>query len=190
MKKNPAVFIDRDGTINEEVGFLGNVKDLRLIPGSAEAIRKINKTGWKVVVISNQSGVARGYFNESTVCTINNALIKMLDNHYAHVDGIYYCPHHLQGNPPYNIDCPCRKPQSGMLLKAAEELAININKSVVIGDKYTDVLTAHRLGLPGILVRTGFGEEQIDKYSSHWNQPPDYIADNLRDAVNWIYRKY
>jgi D-glycero-D-manno-heptose 1,7-bisphosphate phosphatase len=186
MKKTPAIFIDRDGTINQEVGYIGQVKDLRLIPGSAEAIRLVNQSGRKVVVISNQSGVARGYFDEQVVETINTALIKMLEAEQARVDGIYYCPHHLKGYPPYNIDCSCRKPASGMLLQAAEDLNLDLTQSAVIGDKYTDVLTGHRLGIPGLLVRTGFGEGEIEKHSATWNKAPDFIAADLLEAVRWV----
>jgi histidinol-phosphate phosphatase family protein len=98
--KKPAVFLDRDGTVCEEVGYLSKVKDLRLIPGSARAIRQIRQAGWKVVIISNQSGVARGYMTEETVRIIHTALREMLLKEGAEIDGIYYCPHHPKGNPP------------------------------------------------------------------------------------------
>jgi D-glycero-D-manno-heptose 1,7-bisphosphate phosphatase len=186
MKKTPAVFVDRDGTINQEVGYIGQVKDLMLIPGSAEAIRLVNQSGRKVVVISNQSGVARGYFDEQVVETINAALVNMLAAEHAQVDGIYYCPHHPKGYPPYNIECSCRKPASGMLLQATDDLNIDLTKSAVIGDKYTDVLTGHRLGIPGLLVCTGFGEGEIEKYSVTWNRAPDFIAADLLEAVRWL----
>lgn len=185
--KKPAVFLDRDGTVCEEVGYLSQVKNLRLIPGSAQAIRQIREAGWKVVIISNQSGVARGYLSEETVLTIHGALKKMLQQQDAEVDGIYYCPHHPQGNPPYNIQCSCRKPESGMLVKAARELQIDLNKSIVIGDKYSDVLTAQRLNIPGILVLTGFGKSERDKYQSNWVKEPAHIAENLSEAVRWWF---
>lgn len=187
--KEPAVFIDRDGTVCEEVGYLSQLKDLRLIPGSAQAIRRIREAGWKAVIISNQSGVARGYMSEKTVLTIHAALRKMLQHQDAEIDGIYYCPHHPQGNPPYNIYCRCRKPESGMLLKAAEELHIDLKRSIVIGDKYSDVLTGQRLNIPGILVLTGFGKSERDKYQSHWEQEPAHIAENLSDAVHWWFNQ-
>lgn len=185
----PAFFLDRDGTVCEEVGYLSQVKDLRLIPGSAQAIRRIREAGWKAVIISNQSGVARGYLSEETVLTIHAALRKMLQHQGAEIDGIYYCPHHPQGNPPYNINCRCRKPESGMLLKAAEELHIDLKKSIVIGDKYSDVLTAQRLNIPGILVLTGFGKSEREKYQSSWEKEPVHIAENLSDAVRWWFNQ-
>ncbi len=187
--KKPAVFIDRDGTVCEEVGYLSQVKDLRLIAGSAQAIRHIREAGWKAVIISNQSGVARGYLSEETVLTIHTTLRKMLQQQGAEIDGIYYCPHHPQGKPPYNIYCNCRKPESGMLLKAAEELHIDLKKSIVIGDKYSDVLTAQRLNIPGILVLTGFGKSERDKYHSNWEKEPAHIAENLSEAVRWWFNQ-
>ncbi len=188
--KQPAFFIDRDGTVNEEVGYISDVRDLQLIEGSAEAIRLINSKQWKVVLITNQSGVARGYMNEETVREVNSALLEMLRRENARVDGIYYCPHHLQGNPPYNIACECRKPAPGMLLEAANDLKIELSQSLVVGDKLTDVETANRLDIPGIIVQTGFGKDESRFISSPvLSRPPAYIADNLLDAVNWWYSR-
>ncbi len=185
----PAVFLDRDGTVNEEVGYLSRVEDIKLIPGSVEAIKRINREGWKTVVISNQSGVARGYFTEAQVRKVNAALLAILKNAGAVIDAIFYCPHHEDGNPPYNIECRCRKPAAGMVERAAQELNIDILRSVVIGDKMTDVLTAQNLKIPGILLKTGFGEQQLKRYGSSWTQPPQYVAENLLDAVEWWFRK-
>jgi len=184
---NVAVFLDRDGTVCEEVGYLSDEKELRLIPGAAEAIIKINQAGWKVIIISNQSGIARGYMNSDDVDRVNQKLLKLLKAEGAQVDGIYYCPHHPQGNSPYNIKCDCRKPEAGLLYKAAREHQLILDKSIMIGDKYSDVETAIRLNIPGILVRTGFGEGEIQKYEQQWNQAPDYIARNLLDAIEWWF---
>lgn len=185
MMKQPAVFLDRDGTVCEEVGYLSEVKDLRLIPGSVRAIRQIRQAGWKAVIISNQSGVARGYMTEETVQTIHTALREMLQQEGAEIDGIYYCPHHPKGNPPYNIQCSCRKPEAGMLQQAAKDLDIDLKKSIVIGDKLSDVQTAQRLNIPGILVLSGFGKGELEKYQQIWEKAPDYIAENLLDAAGW-----
>lgn len=184
---NVAVFLDRDGTVCEEVGYLSDEKELRLIPGAAEAIIKINQAGWKVIIISNQSGIARGYMNSDDVDRVNQKLLKLLKAEGAQVDGIYYCPHHPQGNSPYNIKCDCRKPEAGLLYKAAREHKLILDKSIMIGDKYSDVETAIRLNIPGILVRTGFGEGEVQKYEQLWNQTPDYIARDLSDAIEWWF---
>jgi D-glycero-D-manno-heptose 1,7-bisphosphate phosphatase len=187
--KRPAVFLDRDGTVCEEVGYLCQVKDLRLIPGSAQAIRQIQQAGWKAVIISNQSGVARGYLTEENVQTIHAALREMLLKKGAAIDGIYYCPHHPQGNPPYNIHCSCRKPEAGMLQRAAKDLDIDLRKSIVIGDKYSDVQTAQRLNIPGILVLTGFGKGELKQYQQNWEKAPTHISKNLLDATVWWFNQ-
>ena len=186
--KQPAVFLDRDGTVCEEVGYLREVKDLQLIPGSAQAIRKIRQAGWKVVIISNQSGVARGYLTEETVQTIHAALQEMLQKEEAEIDGIYYCPHHPKGNPPYNMQCDCRKPKAGMLKQATKDLDLDLNRSIVIGDKLSDVQTAQRLNIPGILVLTGFGKGELEKYQQNWEKKPDHIAENLLEAASWFLK--
>jgi D-glycero-D-manno-heptose 1,7-bisphosphate phosphatase len=187
--KRPAVFLDRDGTVCEEVGYLRQTKDLRLIPGSARAIRQIQQAGWKAVIISNQSGVARGYLTEEAVQTIHTALQEMLQKNGAAVDGIYFCPHHPLGNPPYNIHCHCRKPEPGMLLRGALDLDIDLRKSIVIGDKYSDVQTAQRLNIPGILVLTGFGKGELEKYQQSWERAPVHISKNLLDATAWWFNQ-
>jgi D-glycero-D-manno-heptose 1,7-bisphosphate phosphatase len=181
MKKNTAVFMDRDGTINEEVGYLSRIEELRLIPGAAQAIRLINDTGLKTVVITNQSGVARGFFTEECVRIINSSLNEMLRLEGAFIDRFYYCPHHpTAGNEPYRRVCDCRKPAPGMLLQAAEDLSIDLAASYVIGDMLKDLEAGRRVGAKGILVRTGYGNNIVvtDK--------PSYIARDLLDAVKWI----
>jgi D-glycero-D-manno-heptose 1,7-bisphosphate phosphatase len=185
----PAVFLDRDGTVCEEVGYLKEVEKLSLIPGSAQAIRTIIAQGWKPIIVSNQSGIARQYMSFNDVNMINNKLLEMLADQNAPVEHIYYCPHHPKGNSPYNIDCDCRKPASGLLLKAASENNLNIPKSIMIGDKYTDVETAHRLNIPGILVQTGFGLGEIEKYQNNWKKAPEYIAVDLLDAIDWWFNR-
>jgi D-glycero-D-manno-heptose 1,7-bisphosphate phosphatase len=183
----PAVFLDRDGTVCEEVGYLREEEKLSLISGSAQAIRMIIAQGWKPVIISNQSGIARKYMSVEDVDKINKKLQKMLADQNAPVEQIYYCPHHPKGYSPYNIECDCRKPASGLLLKAASEGNLNISQSIMIGDKYSDVQTAHRLNIPGILVQTGFGLREIEKYQNNWEKPPEYIAVDLLDAINWWF---
>jgi D-glycero-D-manno-heptose 1,7-bisphosphate phosphatase len=185
--KTAAVFLDRDGTICEEVGYLSNEKDLSLIPGASRAIELINQAGWKVIIISNQSGIARGYMNSEEVDRVNQKLLEMLEAEGAQIDGVYYCPHHPQGNPPYNIQCDCRKPGAELLERAASDHHLALDKSIMVGDKYSDVETAIRLNIPGILLRTGFGEGEIRKYEQQWEQAPDYIAGDLLEAIEWWF---
>ncbi len=188
INKAPALFLDRDGTIIREAGYLQRMEDIEFLPGAVEAIRRINKAGWKCVIISNQSGVGRGYFSEETVRRINTELITLLRQEMAIIDGIYYCPHHPEGSPPYNIQCNCRKPAPGLVFKAAAELNIDIAASAIIGDKYSDVQTARRLGIPGILVLTGYGQVELDKIKQDGDEPPSHVEENLLDAVEWWFR--
>ena len=181
MKKNTAVFMDRDGTINEEVGYLSRIEELKLIPGTAEAIQLINNEGMKTVVVTNQSGVARGFFTEECVRIIHASLNEMLRHEGAFIDRFYYCPHHpTAGNEPYRRVCDCRKPEPGMLLQAAQELDIDLTASYVVGDMLKDLDAGKRVGAKGILVRTGYGNNIVvtDK--------PVYIAEDLLEAVKWI----
>ena len=173
-----AVFIDRDGTICEEVEFLDDLSKLRLIDGSAKAIEIINKSGMKSVVVTNQSGVGRGFFTEDFVKKVHEKMEGMLKKEGAFLDGIYYCPHLPEDN------CNCRKPNMGMLKKASDEMDIDLKRSYMVGDKAIDIEFACRAGVKGVLVRTGYGEEEIMKCLS----TPDYIAENLLDAVSWILK--
>jgi len=186
---NRCVFLDRDGTINEEVNYLSHPEQLRLITGAAEAIKSLNRAGFKVVVVTNQAGVARGYFTEQTVREIHEALEKMLDEQGARVDAIYYCPHHpAAGIGVYRQDCNCRKPNPGMLEKAAAELNIDLNESFVVGDKISDLEAGLAMGCRNILVQTGYGPESTNEFSgAAWG--PEYVADNLLEAVRWILKQ-
>jgi D-glycero-D-manno-heptose 1,7-bisphosphate phosphatase len=182
-----AVFLDRDGTLIEEVGYLKDIKDIKLIEGSSEGIKKLNENGILTILITNQSGVARGYFDENNIVLVNNELARILEEKEARLDGIYYCPHHKDGIiAEYAIECQCRKPKTGLLKQATEDFKnINLKKSYVIGDKTIDIELAKNAGCKGILVRTGYGSKVIDGSYDRFI-PPDYIADNLNDAANWI----
>jgi D-glycero-D-manno-heptose 1,7-bisphosphate phosphatase len=135
-KKNTAVFLDRDGTINEEVGYLDSIDKLKLFPNAAAAIRIINESGMKAVVMSNQSGIARGYFTEEFVGTVHTHIQKTLRERGAFIDAFYYCPHHpTDGLGAYLKSCSCRKPEAGMLIAASEDLDIDLGKSYTVGDR-------------------------------------------------------
>jgi D-glycero-D-manno-heptose 1,7-bisphosphate phosphatase len=182
LRNKIAVFIDRDGTITEEMGYLKDPKKLRLIPRSAEAIKLLNEKRIPVIVVSNQSGVARGYFTEGMVKKTNKRLKELLANKEAHLDGIYYCPHHPEfGSPKYRKDCSCRKPKPGMLLKAARRFNLDLKRCYVIGDKVEDIELAKNVGAKGILVLTGYGKKSKNKGVN-----PEYTTKNLYQAVKWI----
>ncbi|MGH3182291.1 MAG: D-glycero-alpha-D-manno-heptose-1,7-bisphosphate 7-phosphatase, partial [Streptosporangiaceae bacterium] len=154
----PAIFFDRDGTLNEEVGYAGRPEEFHIYPYAAEAVRRANQAGWAAVVVTNQAGVARGLFPEAAVKELHRMLAEHLAAQGAKLDGIYYCPHHPEGTVAgYAEACTCRKPQPGMLLRAAHELGLNLSSSWVVGDRRYDVAMAHAAGAKAVLVRTGYG---------------------------------
>jgi D-glycero-D-manno-heptose 1,7-bisphosphate phosphatase len=155
-----AVFLDRDGTVIEEVCYLADPAQVKLIPGAAEAIRRLNEAGVLVVLVTNQSGVARGYFPESRVRDVHARLAELLAECGAKIDASYYCPHHpTESVGHYRIACECRKPKPGLLLAAARELGIDLAQSWMIGDKPCDAEAGTAAGCRTILVRTGHGVE-------------------------------
>jgi D-glycero-D-manno-heptose 1,7-bisphosphate phosphatase len=184
---NRAVFLDRDGTINEEVGYLRSLDMLKIIPGAGAAIRRLNAAGFKVVIITNQSGVARGYFPESLVREAHDLLTGMLRKDGASIDGIYYCPHHpTAGNSRHTVQCDCRKPATGLLDRAAKDLDIDLQRSFMVGDKWSDVELGRRAGARSILVRSGFSaDDPGNKRPSH-GADPDFTAHDLAEAADWI----
>ncbi len=193
-QKLPAVFLDRDGTINEEIGFVDRLEKLRLIPGAVRAIRMINESGFKAIVVTNQSGVARGLFDEEMVAAVHQKLQKMLLEKGAWIDAFLYCPHHpTEGRGIYLKDCPCRKPKPGMLLRAKDELMITLENSYIIGDTLKDIEAGAKVGVKGLLVKTGYGSEAAaqlaDANSESENSilhRPIKIAADLEEAVRWI----
>lgn len=187
QRRHPAIFLDRDGTINEEAGYINHPDRLRLLPRSAEAIRRINASDYLAVVATNQAGVARGYFRESTLQKVHARLRDLLASEGAYLDAIYYCPHHPDvGEPPYRKDCDCRKPRPGMIEAARGDLAIEVASSFVVGDKHSDIVFAHSMGMPGVLVRTGYGLGELEEWSAGWVEEPDHVATDLYAAVEWI----
>lgn len=182
-----AVFMDRDGTISEEVGYLNHLSRYRLMPRSLEAIRLVNRAGILAIVTTNQSGVARGYFSESLVHEVHALLRSRAAEAGARLDAIYYCPHHpREGDPPLRADCDCRKPRPGMILRAAREHRIDLARSYVIGDSLADIEAAAAAGVPGILVLTGYGRGLVEHQSDRLRVAPLHTAEDLLDAVRWI----
>jgi D-glycero-D-manno-heptose 1,7-bisphosphate phosphatase len=189
MMKKRAVFLDRDGTINKDVGYPSSFSMIEIFPFSFEAIRKINKAGLLAVIVSNQSGVGRGLIIEKNLLDIHQKLKAAFAQHNAHFDGVYYCPHYrLSSIPRYRKNCRCRKPNSGMGLQAAADLNIDMNNSYMVGDKVGDILFGRNIQAKPILLRTGFGQEALPKLKKK-RIVPAYVAPNLLDAVNWILKR-
>jgi D-glycero-D-manno-heptose 1,7-bisphosphate phosphatase len=187
--KRPAVFIDRDGTISEEVGYINHPSRFRLFPYTAAAIKLLNDQGWLAVVITNQAGVARGYLTESMIEAVHDSLRRELGEKGARVDGIYYCAHHPSvGEPPYRQECDCRKPKPGLVTRASKELGIALKQSWMIGDRYGDIELARNAGVRSALVLSGYGRGEWENQRSQWKQQPDLVAENLLEAVELILR--
>ncbi len=188
MKKR-AVFLDRDGTINKDVGYPDSFRLIEIYPFSFEAVRKINKAGLLAVIVTNQSGVGRGLIVEKNLHDIHLKFKAAFAKHNAHFDGLYYCPHYISSSTPrYQKNCQCRKPNPGMALQAAEDLEINIKKSYMIGDKVEDILFGLNIQAKPILVLTGFGKKSLLKLKEK-RIAPAHVASNLLEAVNWILKK-
>jgi D-glycero-D-manno-heptose 1,7-bisphosphate phosphatase len=184
-----AVFLDRDGTLNEEIDFLRTADELKLIPGAASAVRTLNTLGIITCVISNQSGVARGYLTEDDLVPIHARLNRKLQDEGARVDAIYYCPHHpTEANPPYRIACDCRKPKPGMLKKGEKEWGIDLQRSFVVGDRIADVQAGQAVGARTVLVLTGYGKASLEECRRE-HITPDFIAPSIVEAVQFIEGK-
>jgi D-glycero-D-manno-heptose 1,7-bisphosphate phosphatase len=182
-----AVFIDRDGTLSEEVGYINHASRFRLFPYAASAVKHLNENGWLAIVITNQAGVARGYFTEDTIQTVHEAMTKDLKSNGARLDAIYYCAHHPSvGEPPYRFDCDCRKPKPGLISRAAQEFDIDLSESWMVGDRYSDVELARNAGMKSMFVMSGYGRGEWEHQRQNWTQQPDQVAENLLEAVRLI----
>lgn len=182
-----AVFIDRDGTISEEVGYINHPSRFRLFPYAAAAIKDLNDHGLLAIVVTNQAGVARGYFSEEMIQTVHAQMTEELENGGARLDAVYYCAHHPSvGEPPYRFDCDCRKPKPGLISHAAREFDIDLNGSWMVGDRYSDVELARRAGVKSMFVLSGYGRGEWEHQRENWTEQPDAVAENLLDAVRVI----
>ncbi len=185
--KKWGVFLDRDGTLTEEVGYVNHPSRLSLIPGAAEGVRLLNAAGVPAILATNQAGVARGYFTEDLVKEVLARLGSLLAAQGAHLDAMYYCPHHPKVGPePYRRACDCRKPRPGMLLRGAEEFGLDMARCYVVGDKISDVGFAHSVGAKGVMVLTGYGLGEYTYQRQDWTVQPDHLAEDLVSAATWI----
>ena len=186
----PAVFMDRDGTLTEEVGYVNHPSRLRLLPRSGAAVRRLNQAGVAVVVVTNQAGIARGYFSPEVLTAVNAALVSQLKDEGAHLDGLYVCPHHpTEGEAPYRLVCDCRKPKPGLLLRAASDLGLDLRRSTLVGDKGSDLVAARAVGARAGLVLTGYGLGEWEYRRSALPVQPDHVADDLLGAADWVIKE-
>jgi D-glycero-D-manno-heptose 1,7-bisphosphate phosphatase len=186
----PVVFLDRDGTINVEAGYIRRLEDLNLIEGAGEAIRKLNQAGVVCVLTTNQTGAARGYYSEEHIHALHGRLTDLLAEHGAKLDALYYCPHLSpeEGGTvaPYNVACNCRKPLNGMVERAVAEIAgLDMGRAFVVGDKSTDIELAVNSNVRGVLVETGYGARVLTG-DYQWPVKPDYLASSIVQAADWI----
>jgi len=182
-----AIFMDRDGTLCEEMGYVNHLTRSRLLPKSLEAIRLANEQGWLVIVATNQSGVARGLFTEEMVQSVHRQLRERAEAGGARIDALYFCPHHpREGSAPWRADCDCRKPRPGMLLRAAREHDIDLTRSWMIGDGFPDIEAGKAAGVRVVQVLTGYGRGLVEHHQDEYRSRPDYTAEDLLDAVRHI----
>jgi len=181
----PAVFVDRDGTLNREVEYLTTVDRLRLLPGAAEGVRRLHAAGFRVVVVTNQSAVARGLVDSVGLREIHGELQRRLAARGARLDAIYVCPHHPElGAPPLRRRCRCRKPAPGLVQRAVREIGLDLRRSYCVGDGPADLALAMATGTRAVLVLTGHGRRTA--LAARAGVAPAHVASNFRAAANWI----
>jgi D-glycero-D-manno-heptose 1,7-bisphosphate phosphatase len=181
------VFLDRDGTVIQEVGYLNRLDRVSFFPWSVDAVRVLGDAGLLVVVVTNQAGVARGYFDEKLVQATHALIDERMRSGGARIDGYYYCPHHPDGTvEEFSLACDCRKPKPGLIVRAARDLDIDVARSFVVGDRWLDVEMGHAVGATTVLVRTGYG---VGEEGHPAGIGADMVADNLMDAASWILRR-
>lgn len=186
MTKARAVFLDRDGTINEDVGYPSRIDQVRIYPYAFEALRKLKDAGFAAVVVTNQSGIGRGYLTEADLAAIHRHIASEFAARGVRIDAFYYCPHYeFSDLPGYGGLCACRKPEPEMGRRAAAELGLDLERSYMIGDKIEDVRFGLAIGAKPVLVRTGYGAESEQRLPG-LGITPAAVADDLRAAVDWV----
>ncbi len=179
------VFLDRDGTINEEMGYINHIDRFVLLPGAAAAIRRINESGLKAVVVTNQSGAARGYFPVEFIDQVHQKMNGLLNEQGAFLDGVYTCTHG-PAEKERSGSCDCRKPGIALMKQAADELKIDLQRSYVVGDRFKDIEMARNAGAKAVLVLTGYGKGELEFFGTRSKAQADFIAEDLLGAVDWI----
>ena len=178
--------MDRDGCLIEERGYINHPSRVHLLPRTPEAVARLNAAGIAAVMATNQAGIARGYFSHETLVAVNAELERQLGARGARLDALYVCTHHpTAGQPPYRETCECRKPKPGLLLRAAAELGLDLSRSIMVGDKPSDIEAGQAAGAATVLVLTGYGRGEWEYRRQEWTVKPDHVAEDLFDAVEW-----
>lgn len=186
----PAIFLDRDGTVTEEVGYINHIDRAKMYTWAAEAIRMLKSTGFPVIIVTNQSGVGRGYFTEELVGLVHRRIQEELAAEGTNLDAFYYCPHHPSAVlEAYRQACRCRKPSTGMADEAAKRFGIDLKASYMVGDTYRDMQTGFNMGARTVLLMTGYGRGEYEHHRGNWSRMPDLIAENLLDAAEQILQE-
>jgi D-glycero-D-manno-heptose 1,7-bisphosphate phosphatase len=186
LSGRPAVFMDRDGCLIEERGYINHPSQVHVLRRTPEAVSRLNAAGIAAVMATNQAGIARGYFSNETLVAVNAELVRQLGALGARLDALYVCTHHpTAGQPPYREACECRKPKPGLLIRAAAELGLDLSRSIMIGDKPSDVEAGQAAGAATVLVLTGYGRGEWEYRRQEWTVKPDHVAEDLFDAVEW-----
>ena len=182
----PAVFMDRDGCLIEEMGYINHPSRVRLLPRTPSAVARLNRAGIAAVMATNQAGIARGYFSKETLEAVNAEVERQLADHGANLDALYVCTHlPPAGRAPYRGACECRKPKPGLLLRASAEMSLDLSRSVMVGDKPSDIGAGQAAGVATVLVLTGYGRGEWEYRRQEWTLKPDHVADDILDAVEW-----
>ncbi len=186
MTQKPIVFLDRDGTLNKEAGYINHLDNFEMYPFVFQGLRMLNVFGVYSVVVTNQAGVARGYFSEHFLNKVHAKMTNLIEKNGAFIDGIYYCPHHkTAGKGKYAVDCDCRKPKTGLIEQALNDLkrTVDTNKMYVVGDKFSDIYMGNNAGCKSILVKTGYGKGELERSDV---TVPIAVTENFLTAVIWI----
>jgi D-glycero-D-manno-heptose 1,7-bisphosphate phosphatase len=188
--KSGAVFFDRDGTINKEAGYIDHPDRFEVYPFTPNALKIVNELGFKVIIVTNQSGIARGYLDENILKDLHKTMVDRIASAGAVIDAIYYCPHHpTEGRDPYVQKCTCRKPNTGMIEQAVSDHKIDLEKSYMVGDRFKDIQVAKKMNLTSALVMTGYGKGEYVYQRDQWPFLPDMTGENILVIANQIKKK-
>ena len=187
MEENKFILFDRDGVINIEKSYLYKIEDFEYETGVIEGLKKLKKLGYRFLIITNQAGIAKGYYTEGDYLKLEKFIMDDLENRGIKIEKTYYCPHHPEGKGIYHKECECRKPNIGNFLKAINEFFIDVEKSFMVGDRITDLIPAEKLGFKTVMVKTGYGLENISKLADYGLK--SLVVENINEFADLLMKK-